>query len=407
MTPPPQRPPARPRTTVTALLAALLLACAVPGAAQTWIPAETPASSNRRLLDPEFNRARGQFTWVDIVDGSIWIGGIDRATGQLQPEDGRAVLIEKSAAPPGGLGFTLNGPEWVIGGSTDRIVYTRMLPGVEPTPANAQIGAAFQRADGRWVLRTLSPERRLNAPYGSDIPGDPAPRITYNDAFGNHFWREIDRPETEAPVPGLVPDLLPAVRHLRSTAERGLVYPMDVGGTPQAVVHDVDRRHTDVVTTGPGKKAQPWAWQAPEFGGELALATIVDETSLEVHRRSVGADGTRSWSRVATLAAPLGGRFFSLEPFVYGGRSYAVMMVIVGSYPTSIWLAGLDPAAPFLRRLTPETPDRARADPEVFVTDRGPVVFFSRFNQNRGSYWLCVPCAEGLYRAETGIPVAR
>ena len=138
------------------------------------------------------------------------------------------------------------------------------------------------------------------------------------------------------------------------------------------------------------------------------MLTTIDENTLGfyVKTRDAGAPGS-TWERRVSISSPEpGGRFFSTEPFVYDGRSYVLMMLIVGDYPRSIWLANFDASAPILRRLTPELPDVARADPEIVFTDNGPVVVFSMFDQTKGDYWLCVPCHMGLYRAETGIPPA-
>lgn len=278
---------------------------------------------------------------------------------------------------------------------------TRGFSRTEPTPANAELGAAFQKANGDWAVGTVAPGQRRNSPFGSEWPNDPAPRITYNDAQGKHYWREVDNPATEELLPGLGQGLTPAARHVRGDGERAVVYPVDVGGVPQVHRYSLDTKVYEQLTFDAGKKEQPWMWHAPDFGNNLVLMTTVAESILALYQQ--GADS--QWSQVRTIHAPLGGRFYSTEPFVYGGKSYALMMVIVGKYPTSIWLADFDLGNPVLRRLTPERPDRARADPEVFFTDSGPIVFFSRFNPTKGPYWLCVPCAEGLYRAETGIAV--
>lgn len=378
-------------------------ALALPALAGDFVPNERPATSNKRILDPEFNQAKGLFTWVDIIDGSIWLSRIDKATGNFLPDTGKDVLIEKSAAPPGGLGFTLNGPEWVLGADGDTIVYTRFIDGLPPTPANAQIGAAIQNRKGTWVLRTLSPGRPLNAPYGSDLPGDAKPRITYNDAAGNHFWRELNDANTEVPLPATPQGLLPAVRHVRGAGTPAVVYPVTVNGTPQVHRFTPSTNVLEQLTFDAGAKDQPWVWPAPDFGDNLVMLTTVDGTTLSLYQNQPGSGGTQQWTQVRSIQAPLGGRFFSTEPFVHNGKSYVIFMVIVGDYPNSIWLADFDALAPLLRRLTPELPDRARADPEIFFTDAGPVVFFSRFDQTKGSYWLCVPCTEGLYRADTGL----
>jgi hypothetical protein len=390
---------------VHALGIAVLGWCA--SAAAQFVPAEVPATANRRILDPEFNRLKGLFTWVDIFDGSIWMGRVDPATGAFLPDDGKHALIEKRAVPIGGMGFTFNGPEWVLGAQGDAVVYTRYSKGKPPTPSNAQIAVLQQDQGANWVVRTLASGRPLNAPFGSDWVADPKPRISYNDVQGYHYWRELNDPATEEMLPGLVPGLKPAVRHVKGPDEHALVYPVPVDGVPQVHRYSVDTKVFEQLTFDAGAKEQPWMWHAPDFGNQLVLLATVDQTRLVLYRQTLAPQGGVRWTPAHTVIAPLAGRIFSTEPFVYGGKSYAVMMIIVGEYPTSIWLVDFNTAQPILRRLTPEQPDRARADPEVFFTDsKGPIVFFSRFDPTKGPQWLCVPCAEGLYRAETGIPLA-
>ncbi len=392
-----------------ALLATALTVAFIPGLVAAE-PVEVPATANKRLLDPEFNQDKGLFTWVDILDGSIWVSRIDRASGRFIPEDGRGQLIERSAAPVGGLGFSLNGPEWVLGAPTDYIIYTRYDSTSPQSAELARLGAAFVNAKGQWVRRTISPDVPLNSPYGSENPTDAAPRITYNDANGNHYWRVINDPATEELLPGLVgTGLLPAVRHVRDSERQAVVYPLTVAGVPQVHWYDTQTKVFEQITFDAGTKEQPWIWRAPDFGNGLVMLTTIDTDKLGFYVKQPdggGASGS-TWERRLTISAPeAGGRFFSTEPFVYDGKSYVIMMIIVGNYPRSIWLANFDTEEPVLRRLTPSLPDRARADPEVFFTDSGPVVYFSRFDQTKGSYWLCVRCAEGLYRVETGIPAA-
>jgi hypothetical protein len=386
------------RWTLLSLFGAAALG-STPAGAQ-FVPTEVLASSTRGLIDPEFNQAKGQFTWVDL-QGSIWIGGIDKSTGELTPLSGKAQLIERQAAPKGGLGFTLNGPEWVYGADADRIVYTRFPPDLPETPENARIGVAWQNPDASWTRRTLSPDVALNGPYGSESTDDRAPHISYNDAFGNRYWREIDNPDTEEALPGLPQAQFPVARFARG--QRAAVYPVKVGATDQVFRYELDTQVFEQLTFGPGQKEQPWMWPAPEFGNEQVLMVTVGKNRLALLRKGLDPTQPQAWTAWHVIQAPLDGRFFSTEPFVYNGKSYVVMMIIVGEYPTSIWVANFDRDAPLLRRVTPESPDRARADPEVFITDRGPVIFFGRYNQNLGRNWLCSRCAEGLYRAETGI----
>lgn len=381
--------------------AAVALCFIVPVVALAqFVPAETQASNNRQLTDPEFNQGRGTFTWVDF-SGNIWLGRLDQATGVLTPLSGKATLIERGAAATGGLGFTLNGPEWVYGAAGDRIAYTRFLPGLSQTPENARVAIATLGSGGKWVKTTLSPDGARNAPYGSESVDDLRPHISYNDAAGNRFWRELDDPSSEEALPGLPQQQFPVVRFARGL--RAAVYPSSVDGVDQVFRYDLETKAFEQLTADAGIKEQPWMWLAPEFQNEPVLMTTVGKSVLGLYRQGLDPANPALWTRWLSIQAPLGGRLFSTEPFVYGGKSYVVMMVIVGSYPTSIWLADFERDAPLLRRLTPELPDRARADPEIFITDRGPIVFFGRYNQTKGSYWLCSACAEGLYRAETGI----
>jgi hypothetical protein len=386
---------------IRAALGAVVLAAGTlqPCYAQT----EVLATPYRWMIDPEFNPAKGLFTWVDALSGSIWVSGIDRATGAFIPADGKGVLIESAAAPVGGLGFTLNGPEWARGTPSDVIVYTRFPPGVPATPENALIGTATQTASGTWTRRTVAPAQR-NAPFGSLSRNDVA-KMTYNDAAGNHYWRNVSDAASEELLPGLTGSgLLPAVRFVDD--ENIVVYPMPVDGVPQVFGYNLDTKLLLQLTNEPGTKEQPWMWRAPELNGQLVMITTVNKTAVYVYRQASDGQGGVVWTRASSVAAPNNGSWFSTEPFVYQGRSYAIAQLTEAGkdYPSSIWLMNFNHNAPLLRRLTPESPDRARADPEIFVTDKGPVVFFSRFDQSKGSYWLCLPCMEGEYRVDTGLP---
>lgn len=388
------------RSMGVATLCALVLAGALP---QAQAQVEVPATPYRWLLDLEFNAAGDKFTWVDASTGSIWVSGIDRATGNFIPADGRGVLIEANAAPIGGLGFTLNGPEWAHGTPTDFVVYTRFAEGKKPVPASAMLGIAWQQPDGTWVRKTAQPTQR-NAPFGSR-PSASVAKITYNDALGNHYWRNVSDATTEEALPGLAGSgLLPAVRFV--AGESLVVYPLPVNGVPQVFGYNLDTKLFLQLTADAGVKQQPWMWRAPELNNQLVMATTVDGKAVAVYRQASDGAGGLVWQRMMAIEAPDGGSWFSTEPFTYQGRSYMIAQHTAAgaSYPSSIWLMNFDRNNPILRRLTPAEPDRARADPEIFVTDQGPVVFFSRFDQTKGAQWLCLPCMEGEYRVDTGLP---
>lgn len=380
------------------LLAALALLCALlPGAhAQT----ETLASQYRWILDPEFNLDRNLMTWVDPTTGNIWVNAVDPATGAFVPDNGQGTLIEAGAAPVGGLGFTLNGPEWALGSPSDYVVYTRSPAGTQETPQTAVIGVAWQDSTGTWTRKSLSTPQR-NGPFGSLSRASQA-KISYQDAAGTHYWRTIADAASETPFPGLTAvGLTPAVRFV--PGENMVVYPVpDAGGTPQVMFYDLDTAQYTQLTVDAGAKDQPWMWRAPDYGNALVVVTTIDKSTLALY--APATDG--SYQQAMKVAAPLNGTYFSTEPFTYQGASYALVQVSEAgkTYPGSIWLVGLNPIAPFLRRLTPSEPDHARADPEIFFTSAGPIVFFSRLDQTKGDQWLCMACLEGEYRVDTGLP---
>ena len=67
---------------------------------------------------------------------------------------------------------------------------------------------------------------------------------------------------------------------------------------------------------------------------------------------------------------------------------------------------GID-AAKMLVQLTPDDPPRMRSDPEVFVANDGPYIYFNRQPVEGEGDQFCVPCNEGIYRTYTGLPPAQ
>jgi len=73
-------------------------------------------------------------------------------------------------------------------------------------------------------------------------------------------------------------------------------------------------------------------------------------------------------------------------------------------YPTEVWLAAIDPANPLLRLITPDAPYRVRNDPEVFITNNGPRIYYNRYDPSLDTdHPLCADCSEGVYFVDPGI----
>jgi hypothetical protein len=364
------------------------------------------------MIDVEFNIDKRQLTWVDMVSGNLWAASYDYSTGNFIPASGEGTLIEanvSSGGTWGGLGFTVNGPEWALGSPTDYIVYTRTNAPGSPTAANSLIGVAYQNANGAWVTASLATPQR-NGPYGSIWRGSGA-KISYQDAKGTHYVRALTDAKSEIALPGLTNSgLTPAARF----ADTGniVVYQLSYNGIPQSVAYNIDTGVLTQLTFDAGPKDQSWMWSAPEFNGALALMTTVNNSTVALYRPVVGPSGATTYRLYGTAVAPRGGSWFSVEPFAYQGQSYAIMQFTPkgSNIPGSIWLAGFDPAHPLLRQLTPNTVSTdARADAEFVPIATGVMLVYSKFDTTKcppqgASAWLCAEGLLGLFRAETGLP---
>ena len=407
--------------------ALLLLGLAGPAAAQ-WQPNETRASPQTDLIDYEFSQSRGMFVWNDCC-GKLWVGKVDRATGKFEPPDGKFALVDPDSMTFEDASKTKNGPEWVSTSIGDVIVYTRYAS-TRHIDANARLGYAYPlqgnsscsyiSSDGYWCATDLGPSVARKAPYGSHVPNDPAPRISYVDGREVHYWRELWSPASERTIPDFPPSNYP----MRLTecavpggvpGARSVLYPLTVGTTDQVFMRDFDSGVVTQLTFDAGQKYEVWMWCAPEFGNELVFFTLVDQVELRVYRNlPVGPGGARQWTPVFSQFAPPGNEIFSPEPFVYAGKSYIFMSQTVqpNKFRSQVWIANIDAAAPLFKRITPLLPLRTRTDPEVFVTDNGPYVYYNVLEPDtspRGQPKPCrdpVTCSLGVWFADPGLTTA-
>lgn len=405
-------------------LAAAASLAAAPALAQTLTPNESRASPQPDLFDYEFSQSRGTLTWNDY-DGKLWLAWIDRATGMIVPASGKGVLLDPDSMKRDDSQITKNGPEFVLAAGGDVIVTTKFT-GPRHLARNARISitapltpnsvCTYISDDGLWCTNFLDANRIRYSPYGSNVDNDPAPRITYVDNYGNHYWRELFDPSTERPIVGMPANNFP-VRHVvcndpTKPGVRGIVYPIaDSTGVEQVFYSDFDVNLPVQLTFDAGKKYEVWMWCAPEFGNELVFYTLVNNTELRIYRNLPDGDGDpRPWKPVLSYKAPAGNKIWSPEPFVYNGRSFIFMSHSVRplAIRTEVWIASADPANPLFRRITPTEPLVQRADPEVFVTDLGPLIYFNRFTpdavtgDNPRSCREPV-CSHGVWFADPGL----
>lgn len=367
---------------------------------------EILASSQPDLIDAEFSQERGQIVWVDR-DAKLWVADVNRRTGSIVPSDGKGQLVDPAALRLSEVvGLTYNGPEWVPAADGVYIAYTKFLPGRPRTLVNARLAIARQLADGTWEPRILQPELARNAPYASNDPGDPSPRITYVDPAYNHFWRDIDRPAGEEKIPD-VPQTPKSVRFVNGA--RAAVFVAAAFGVQQVFRYDLDTKQLEQLTFDDGDKdieTVPWMWAAPEFDGSFVLMTVVDRNLLRFYRLLPLPRGGLAWLPFDQREFPTGATVWSPEPFVYQGQSYAFMGLAVppNNFSSEIWFVNLNELRPFMRRLDDPTLFKARMDPEAFVTELGPFIYYNRFDPTKVPGMPLRPTGhEGVYRAHTGL----
>lgn len=368
---------------------------------------ERLVSSQTDLIDAEFNQERGQIVWVD-VDGQMWVADVNRLTGALQPVDGKGQLVDPDALTLlEVLGMMYNGPEWLPSADGVHIVYTKFLPNRPRTIENARLAMARQRRTGSWEIEYLSPALQRNAPYASTDAGDPAPRITYVDPAFNHYWREVADAGTEEMIPGTAV----GPRSVRFVGgQRAVVFAAPANGLSQIFRYDLDTKVLEQLTFDDGNKdldTVPWMWEAPEFNNNPVLMTVVNRNEMRFYRQlPVDGQGLQ-WTFFARRQFVARSKVWSPEPLVYNGQSYVFTGLVVPPYDFSseIWLVNLSKTDPFMRRLDQNAPVKGRMDPEVFITELGPFIYYNRFDSTKvPGQPFCPTCSEGLYRAHTLLP---
>lgn len=393
----------RPALALGMALAAGLAAPAARAQANESVVVERP-----ELIDPEISQPRAMITWVDKA-GGLWLAGIDRDTGMLVPKGGKGVLLDADAMKTSDFDIVSNGPEWVSTQAGDQVVYTKFLAGKPHQLRNARLAWAWQSASGAWSNGYIDAKRPRNTPYASHDAQDPLPRISYVDAAGNHYWRNLFDPSSETRITAYPPSLYFSLRFVDGARAATFAAPVD--GVSQVFLYWLDQDRAEQITFDDGQKdlhSRPWIWQAPEFGGAYVLATVVDDTELRLYVLPPGGS-PGAWTVTGSIRTPEGGVINSPEPFVHNGKSYVLFTASKppATYPSTIFLAGIDEAAPTPLQLTPDVPLRIRTDPEVFVANDGPYIYYNRAVIVGDGDQYCLPCNEGLYRTYTGLPPAQ
>lgn len=381
------------------------LVFALAAGVHAFEPSETLVSPNRGLIDFEFSQARAMVVHTD-PRGRLWLAGVDPQTGDFVPWHGRDVLLATGTVSKLNM-FKWNGPEWVATASGDHLHFSYYRNGYPPTAENTRMALAAPDAEGNWVAKRLSSDGQPRMSHvTSRRPGDADPQIKYLDPELNHYWRNLLDPTSERRL-----DFLPRNNKAWRFASgvRALVYAanLDAGRQVFAYMVDEDRHVQLTFDDGPKDVGQsvPWVWPAPEFGNDLVLSTVVEYRELRIYRRTVTAGGAE-WRLIRSVTLPDGRYLGSPEWFYYRDASYLSLAVFRAedSFPSEVWVVNIDPERPLVRQVTAAEPFRVRNDPEVFITERGPYIYYNRYDPSvNPENPLCNACSEGVYRADTGL----
>ena len=225
-----RRSPAPAPRQLSALALAAGFALAAPHArvqAQTVLPevqittAAVPdfefdsARRGRFCASCNFGSGNARLSFTDS-SGNLWLGGVDYATGDFIPANGRGQLLDTATPPVPCFG---NGPEWMASTAGSQIVYTRFVDGsgfpgdgtYSCTASPPQLAVATQTASG-WTTAVLPNSLNRATPEGSTDETDSDPRINYiENGKTALFWRRLSAPTVNAD-----PDQRPHRRQLTS-----------------------------------------------------------------------------------------------------------------------------------------------------------------------------------------------
>ena len=396
-----------------------------PAAALPAAPVEVQVSS-ANFADIEFDSARtGNYcptcnygagnSRVTFVDNNnvLWVGGVDFQTGAFVPADGRGTMVDTNAAFLTDFG---NGPTWSISAAGSMLVYTRYADGQPQSPDTAGIGLA-QPTPAGWSAGLIPGTMQRASPKSTTDITAPFARISYGNSIKGDestYWMDLNGSATEVKMPVTDPNRGLALRWVDGTHKLIYVEPAapDANGQVwrQVFLYDTDALTLEQLTSDPVDKRSAFMWSAPEFGGAMVFFVIAGTSTadrFDLYRHALNGSGGTTWMKYQSITTPAKEPFISGSPeaFAHNGQSWIVLSLCATSGFTSastdIAIASIDPKRPVLRQLTNAlSPNRWRADPEYFVTAKGPFIYYTRSYPGTTTR---PPISEGIFYVDTGL----
>ncbi len=406
---PPSIPALRPalctvsQATALVVLGLQLIAPAAVGASTDFDAEPTRMSpADESYVDPEILQVGAKLVF-QTGGGKIWLADLDPETGLFVSTDGKDQLIDTDAYP---IAVTWSGPEFGVDASGWSLIYAK----AEPPGGAPQIWRSEPTDDGFRIepMTAGEPHQTQLATKSLTRTGTRILGIRGAWSDGTIAWYSENDPEDERDVIEIDEDIFGRTPARWSRDGRFVLYRDELG---RVNLLDADLGTTRLVTDDGSVHDDPNAWRAPELGGELLVATVMDATRIAILRDLGGP----TWTRIATLEVPAGsGQDYlgSPEPLVVGGRSHLSLVVKdqpnhSGTVATEgeVWIIGIEEGADgspeFARRCDDGAAGVYRSDPETFVGTDEVFVYYSVIDRDHGAGG-----AYQLWGSRTGISVA-
>jgi hypothetical protein len=362
-----------------------------------WVPDDIVVSNpESSSTDPEFDPVTGFAAWqfgpnARVTSGRLLVAKIDPLDGDLldpvteQPLrlGGRGLEVDRDLVS---RELTKNGPEFAFAEFSSRLVYTKFNSVGDASLAQAVFDGT------QWIPELLGGGENRITPEGSKDLGDLSPRIAYygfaRDEVTGQTQRRlgvriIDLAFTErvSEVPFDGASFLPEESAMLATS-------VPEGGVRQVFLFDYDVETIQQITSDPTVKLQsPEPWSAPEIGGET-LFTIGARSETETFARVYRRDAQGIWRIFTEIRSPDRVKPFlnTPVPFVYEGVSYLAFRAQINpgqNLGSDIWIVNVapSPAQRLYRRISRDE-SATRYDQEVYVTDSGPIVYYTEVLEN-------------------------
>jgi hypothetical protein len=355
------------------------------------------------ILSPRFDSKAARLAYVN-ASGELWLATVDKATGSLLPADGRGQLLDAETASVMDFGY---GAEWAYSTKGAQIVYTKYAHGAKKSAKTASSAVATEAADGSWSTAFITGADKTHSPVGTANTDEKFIYVNYQGTTGKSFyWQLLNGIDS---TPHLVPNSETADNSRQwILGTHSILYTaaaaMPDGTTTQQVYQfNADDNTVKQLTFDRGSKFGGVMWKDPALK-EKVFFTMVDRKTLNVYRKA--SSGAWTISKTITMPAKLP-YVWGAQVLIYKGASYLTMQVSSSAatndmtVPTHLAISGIDPEKSDFRMLTNDSSaKRVRITPQVFVTNAGPQIYYSRLKPASGA---TAAQSEGMWRVDTGL----